>query len=53
MQMAKRRRNREGCFSKNCNGFDYRISYNDENGKLKFKYFWTKTKEECIAKATK
>ena len=51
--MAKRRRNGEGCFSKNGNGFDYRISYNDENGKRKYKYFWAKTKEECIAKATK
>lgn len=51
--MAKRRRNGEGCFSKNSNGFDYRISYNDEHGKHKYKYFWAKTKEECIAKATK
>lgn len=51
--MAKRRRNGEGCFSKNGNGFDYRISYNDENGKTKYKYFWAKTKAECQAKAIK
>ena len=51
--MAKRRRNGEGCFSKNGNGFDYRISYNDENGNRKYKYFWAKSKEECIVKATK
>ena len=46
--MAKRRRNGEGCFSKNGNGFDYRISYQDNSGKTKYKYFWAKTKEECL-----
>lgn len=52
MLMAKRRRNGEGCFSKNGNGFDYRISYQDNSGKTKYKYFWAKTKEECLEKAT-
>ena len=49
--MAKRRRNGEGCFSKNGNGFDYRISYQDNSGKTKYKYFWAKTKEECLERA--
>lgn len=50
--MAKRRRNGEGCFSKNGNGYDYRIPYTDNGGNTKYKYFWAKTKEECIEKAT-
>lgn len=50
--MAKRRRNGEGCFSKNGNGYDYRIPYTDNSGNTKYKYFWAKTKEECIEKAT-
>lgn len=51
--MAKRRKNGEGCFSKNGNGFDYRISYIDDSGESKRKYFWAKTKEECLKKAAK
>lgn len=46
-----KRKNGEGCFSKNGNGFDYRISYIDNSGNSKYKYFWAKTKEECLAKA--
>lgn len=48
-----RRKNGEGCFSKNGNGYDYRISYIDNLGKSKYKYFWAKTKDECLAKANK
>lgn len=48
-----RRKNGEGCFSKNGNGYDYRISYIDNSGKRKYKYFWAKTKDECLAKANK
>ncbi|MBR6162449.1 site-specific integrase [bacterium] len=50
--MANRRKNGEGCFSRNGNGFDYRITYIDNSGKSKYKYFWAKTKAECIEKAT-
>ena len=53
-QMARgRRKNGEGCFSKNGNGYDYRISYIDNSGKRKYKYFWAKSKDECLAKANK
>lgn len=48
-----RRKNGEGCFSKNGSGYDYRISYIDNLGKRKYKYFWAKTKDECLAKANK
>ena len=48
-----RRKNGEGCFSKNGNGYDYRISYIDNSGKRKYKYFWAKSKDECLAKANK
>ena len=48
-----RRKNGEGCFSKNGNGYDYRISYIDNLGKSKYKYFWAKTKDECLTKANK
>jgi len=52
--MAKgRRKNGEGCFSKNGNGYDYRISYLDNSGNRKYKYFWAKTKDECVIKANK
>lgn len=51
--MAKRRRNGEGCFSKNGNGFDYRYPYKDALGNTHYGYAYGKTKEICIAKAEK
>lgn len=51
--MAKRRRNGEGCFSKNGNGFDYRFPYKDECGKTKYGYVYGKTQEICLEKAEK
>lgn len=51
--MAKRRRNGEGCFSKNGNGFDYRFPYKDALGNTKYGYTYGKTKEICLAKAEK
>ena len=46
--MAKRRRNGEGCFSKNGNGYDYRIPYTDNSGNTKYKYFWAVFQKKCI-----
>ncbi len=51
----KKRKNGEGCFSTSTDGkyVEYRLSYIDENGDSKKKYFSAKTKEECIRKANK
>ena len=60
MQMAKnttpkrpKRKNGEGTFSKNGNGFDYRFPYKDVLGNTKYGYVYGKTKEICLAKAEK
>ena len=48
--MAKRRKNGEGCFSKNGNGYDYRIPYTDNGGNTKYKYFGQKPKKNVLKK---
>jgi len=50
MQMAKRRRNGEGCFAKSTDGkyIEYRITYYNELGERKLKTFTRKTKDECL-----
>lgn len=46
-----KRKNGEGCFTKNGNGFDYRFPHKDEYGKTQYHYTWAKTKEQCLVKA--
>ena len=48
-----KRKNGEGTFSKNGNGFDYRFPYKDVLGNTKYGYVYGKTKEICLAKAEK
>ena len=48
-----KRKNGEGTFSKNGNGFDYRFPYKDVLGNTKYGYVYGKTKEICLAKAVK
>lgn len=48
-----KRKNGEGTFSKNGNGFDYRFPYKDVLGNTKYSYVYGKTKEICLAKAEK
>ena len=46
-----KRKNGEGCFSKNGNGFDYRFPYKDMLGETHYGYSYGLTKEICLAKA--
>ncbi len=46
-----KRKNGEGCFSKNGNGFDYRFPYKDILGETHYGYSYGLTKEICLAKA--
>ena len=48
-----KRKNGEGTFSKNGNGYDYRYPYKDALGNTKYGYAYGKTKEICLAKAKK
>lgn len=48
-----KRKNGEGCFSKNGNGIDYKFPYKDEFGKTRYAYTYGKTQEICLEKAAK